>query len=223
MVPLPADTAAVISSRGPENHTRGLVAMWSIHLRRVIFLLQNQVLHSRPVARVSKNPSGFRKGAGLAPLLFSPCTLVISLPQRWRETGQTQDAAAASCPPLFQPREGMGKGQLLPEKREPGTSAPFSSFWEGSWHLDLSNCFCQSLAPWEKRRRLKWGGGERCDQGNSQCYMGGRSCRGQDSFYLTLMPQGHRFAPASSCIPQTWARWADKSGHRCRGSCQPWP
>lgn len=140
------------------------------------------------------------------------------------KTGQIQDAAAASCPPLFQPREGMGKGQLLPEKREPGTSAPFSSFWEGSWHLDLSNCFCQSLAPWEKRRRLKWGGGgERCDQGNSQCYMGGRSCRGQDSFYLTLMPQGHRFAPASRCIPQTWARWADKSGHRCRGSCQPWP
>lgn len=32
------------------------------------------------------------------------------------------------------------------------------------------------------------GGGKRCDRGNSQCYMGGRSCRGQDSFYLTLMP-----------------------------------
>lgn len=77
------------------------------------------------------------------------------------KTGQTQDAEAASCPPLFQPREGMEKGQLLPEKREPGTSAPFSSFWEGSWHLDLSNCFCQSLAPWEKRRRLKWGEGGR--------------------------------------------------------------
>ena len=87
-------------------------------------------------------------------------------PQLGRRTGQPQDAAAAKPLLLFQPRVGVRRGHLPPEKRGPCTYAPFSSFWDGyKEHCDLLWVEPDSLGKTDRGRAKGAGGeGDQCSQ-----------------------------------------------------------